>query len=194
MNMIESVETCFKKYATFEGVASRSEFWWFALFYFLMTMLGITLDGTWDFYDNQDFYSIDVAPGAFWEYIVFLTLILPVIAVTCRRLHDIGKSGWWQLIYLTGIGIIVLIVWWCQEGETTKKQIHTNIYSSLKENNIPSLEEEIHEENNIPSLEEEIHQKNYISSADELKKWSELRDTGAITEEEYQKKKEELLK
>ena len=181
MNMIESVETCFKKYATFEGVASRSEFWWFMLFYFLMLMFGITLDNSWDFYDNQDFYSIDTAPGAFWENIVILTLILPIIAVTCRRLHDIGKSGWWQLIYLTGIGIILLIVWWCEEGETTKKQIHTNIYSSLKENNIPSLEEEIHEENNI-------------SSADELKKWAELRDTGAITEEEYQKKKEELLK
>ena len=180
MNMIESVETCFKKYATFEGVASRSEFWWFMLFYTLMYSLGITLDGTWDFYDNQDLLSLDTAPGAYWEFIVLLAFFLPSIAVSCRRLHDIGKSGWWQLIYFTGIGIIVLIIWWCQEGQTTKKQIHTNIYSSLKENN-SSLEEQIHEENNI-------------SSADELKKWAELRDTGAITEEEYQKKKEELLK
>tara|TARA_X000000368_G_scaffold357341_2_gene299701 strand:- start:1436 stop:1960 length:525 start_codon:yes stop_codon:yes gene_type:complete len=174
MNMIQSVENCFSKYATFEGVASRSEFWWFMLFYSLMYSLGITLDGTWDFYDNQDLFSIDTAPGAFWEHIFFIILFLPTIAVSCRRLHDIGKSGWWQLIYLTVIGIVILIIWWCTEGETTKKEIH-------KKNNIPSLEKEIHEE---------IH----ISSADELKKWAELRDTGAITEEEYQKKKEELLK
>ena len=81
-------------------------------------------------------------------------------------MHDIGKSGWWQLIYLTVIGIVILIIWWCTEGETTKK--------------------EIHKENNIPSLEKETHKEIHISSADELKKWAELRDTGAITEEEYQ--------
>ena len=186
MNMIQSVENCFSKYATFEGVASRSEFWWFILFHYLMIILGVTLDGTWYFYDNQDLLSFDMAPGAFWEPIVLIIMFLPIIAVSCRRLHDIGKSGWWQLIYLTGIGIIVLIIWWCTEGESTKKEIH-------KENNIPSLKE-TDKEINIPSLEKETDKEINISSADELKKWAELRDMGAISEEEYQKKKEELIR
>ena len=177
MNIIESVTTCLSKYFVFKGVASRSEFWFFILFYMLMLFLGITLDGNWDYYNNQDLFDFEqdfYAPGAFWEVLISVILFLPGITVSARRLHDIGKSGWWQLIYFTGIGIIVLIFWWCKEGETTKK--------------------ETHEEDNMPSLEKETYKEINISSADELKKWAELRDTGAITEEEYQIKKEELLK
>ena len=43
-----------------------------------------------------------------------LALLLPALAVGARRLHDIGRSGWWQLLSLTGIGTLVLIYWWVQ--------------------------------------------------------------------------------
>lgn len=43
-----------------------------------------------------------------------LALLLPALAVGTRRLHDIGKSGWWQLIMLTVIGLLLLIYWWVQ--------------------------------------------------------------------------------
>ena len=46
--------------------------------------------------------------------LVALGLLLPALAVGTRRLHDIGKSGWWQLIMLTVIGLLVLIYWWVQ--------------------------------------------------------------------------------
>ena len=114
MNMIDSVKCCFSKYAIFEGNASRSEFWWFMLFYLVLLLVGITLDGNWSVVEEDPLY----APMGTWETIVTLGLFIPAIAVTCRRLHDIGKSGWWQLIALTGIGYFVLIYWWCQKSRS----------------------------------------------------------------------------
>ena len=54
-----------------------------------------------------------------------IVTFLPYLAVGARRLHDINKSGWWQLIVLTVIGIILLIIWWATVGENKK-----NIYGS----------------------------------------------------------------
>jgi uncharacterized membrane protein YhaH (DUF805 family) len=117
MNFKKSVETCFKKYATFQGRASRSEFWYFYLFsygtialLFLLTSLSIISGNT-----------------AMILGIIFIVVIFfPWIAVTARRLHDIGRSGWWQLIsgipYVGIIGGIVLLVWWCTEGEKKKNK------------------------------------------------------------------------
>ena len=114
MNMIDSVKCCFSKYATFEGKASRSEFWWFTLFYLILLVLGITLDGNWIVVEEDPLLS----PTGPWEALVTLGLFIPTIAVGCRRLHGIGKSGWWQLIAITGIGYIFLIYWWCQESHS----------------------------------------------------------------------------
>ena len=49
--------------------------------------------------------------------IVSIALLLLALAVGARRLHDIGRSGWWQLLTLTGIGVLVLIYWWVQPSE-----------------------------------------------------------------------------
>ena len=57
-------------------------------------------------------------------YIVFeIVILIPYFAVGARRLHDINKSGWWQLLILTLIGIILLIIWWATVGKN-KKNIH----------------------------------------------------------------------
>ena len=95
MNFTQAISTCFAKYATFSGRASRSEFWWFFLFQILVS-IAASIFG-------------DVASG-----LVSLAFLLPALAVGARRLHDIGKSGWWQLIMLTGIGLLLLIYWWVQ--------------------------------------------------------------------------------
>ena len=50
----------------------------------------------------------------------FILGMIPALAVCVRRLHDINRSGWWQLITLTIIGIILLIIWWATIGETKK--------------------------------------------------------------------------
>jgi uncharacterized membrane protein YhaH (DUF805 family) len=97
MNFGQAISTCFSKYATFSGRAARPEFWWFFLFQVLVS-IGASLFG-------------DIISG-----LVSLALLLPALAVGARRLHDIGKSGWWQLIMLTVIGLLLLIYWWAQPG------------------------------------------------------------------------------
>ncbi len=74
MTFTESIKACFHKYAVFSGRASRSELWWFVLF----TLI----------FDFIPFVNI-VASFVFF---------LPNLAVACRRLHDMGKSGWWLLV------------------------------------------------------------------------------------------------
>lgn len=95
MNFGQAILSCLSKYATFTGRASRSEFWWFFLFQILISLVGGMLG--------------DVISG-----LIALGLLLPSLAAGTRRLHDIGKSGWWQLLILTGIGLLVLIYWWVQ--------------------------------------------------------------------------------
>ena len=95
MNFGQAISTCFAKYATFSGRASRPEFWWFFLFQILVSIAASMLG--------------DVVAG-----LVSLAVLLPALSVGARRLHDIGKSGWWQLIMLTGIGLLLLIYWWAQ--------------------------------------------------------------------------------
>ena len=95
MEFGQAISTCLSKYARFSGRASRPEFWWFFLFQVLAS-LAATLIGDW------------------LNGVVVLLLLLPGLAVGTRRLHDIGKTGWWQVIMLTGIGYFLLMYWWAQ--------------------------------------------------------------------------------
>ena len=101
MQIQESVETCVaKKYADFTSFATRSEFWWFILFLFIVqALLGIV--------------SHTIAS------IFALAMLVPYFAVGTRRLRDTGRSPWWWLIGLIPlVGAIVLIVFWAQPGTT----------------------------------------------------------------------------
>ena len=98
MDFQQSVKVCLTKYADFTGRASRPEYWWFVLF-ILLGSIAVTLVN-------------DIA-GALFN----LATLLPSIAVAARRLHDTGRTGWWQLIVLIPlIGWIVLIVFLAQKG------------------------------------------------------------------------------
>ena len=107
MNFGQAISTCMGKYATFSGRASRSEFWWFYLFTLLLS-----------------FGCRIISPflgelGAIIILVVGFGLIIPIYAAGSRRLHDIGKSGWWQLLVLTGVGIILIIVWFATHTKPT---------------------------------------------------------------------------
>ena len=108
MNMGQAITSCMRKYSTFSGRASRSEFWWFSLFYVLLSW-GTQIAG-------YALASISLVLAVL-PLVVTLVLLLPQLAVACRRLHDIGRSGWWQLLILTGIGFILLVIWWVRPSQ-----------------------------------------------------------------------------
>ena len=104
MNFQTSVKTCFKKYATFDGRASRSEFWYFYLF-------------TYGIYAILIISSINIASIFGWLLAgFFLATFIPFLAVTARRLHDINKSGWFQILPLPFSFLDRLLVRSSQEG------------------------------------------------------------------------------
>ncbi len=104
MTFSESIKTCLLKYATFSGTASRSEFWWFAVFQFLVGVATNMIDAA-------------ITPGqesGLFAGIAGLALLLPGLAAAVRRLHDVGRSGWWYLLIFTGVGVFVLLYWYVQ--------------------------------------------------------------------------------
>ena len=107
MTFLESIETCLDRYADFSGRASRSEFWWFALFHVIAT------NGSRVLPTAVEYIGITgpVYVLAKWlPVFIGLALFLPVIAVSVRRLHDIGRSGYWMLIMIFPPATVVLFI------------------------------------------------------------------------------------
>lgn len=105
MKFSEAVKSVFSKYAVFSGRARRSEYWYFFLFNFIVSLIlgfiGTRLFGT---IGNS---STDIV-SLIWS----LAVLLPGLAVAVRRLHDIGRSGFWIFIILIPlVGWIIMIVW-----------------------------------------------------------------------------------
>ncbi len=103
-----------KKYAKFDGRAHRTEFWMFVLVSLLIS-IGLSI--------------IDVVIGTEGDYggllsgLYGLAVLIPSLAVGARRLHDTGRSGWWQLLGLIPIiGAIILIVWFATKGHESENQ------------------------------------------------------------------------
>jgi uncharacterized membrane protein YhaH (DUF805 family) len=114
VDFIGAIKGAFSKYATFKGRASRSEFWYYALFYFSLFLLPIL--------------GASETTGTFGliGILAILASILPFYSVMVRRLHDTGKSGWWWWITIIPFGGIVLIVFLSQESESID-----NIYGPM---------------------------------------------------------------
>jgi len=94
MTFVESIKTCFSKYADFNGRASLSEFWWWVLFVFLASSAASIVSPT-----LSGLFSLGV--------------LLPNIAAGARRLHDTDRSGWLQLVALIPVLGWILLIYWC---------------------------------------------------------------------------------
>ena len=108
MGFNESINICFKKkYATFEGRASRSEFWWWFLFSTIVVLASLLIS---EEIDNPILYLI-----------IWLILVIPGFSVIVRRLHDVNRSGWnyfWILIPI--LGSLLLLYWFTKKGDAGK--------------------------------------------------------------------------
>ncbi|MDM0011358.1 DUF805 domain-containing protein [Variovorax sp. J22P168] len=99
MNFQQAVQTCFRKYVDFTGRAARPEYWWFFLAYLLAGIVSGFIH-------------------EFLNYLVVLAFLLPLLAAGARRLHDVGRSGWFLLLGLIPlIGSLVLLYFMVQPSQ-----------------------------------------------------------------------------
>jgi len=111
MPIADAVKTCFRKYGEFEGRASRAEYWWF--------LLAVLLAGAAASVISYRLYAL-----------VSLITFLPLVAVGARRLHETNRSGWWQLLALVPLGVIVVVVLLALPAEDQKLQFWDRPVSS----------------------------------------------------------------
>ena len=98
-----------QNYCNFSGRASRSEYWWVYLF---------TCIVSWVVSIVVSLFSSELSIMYIASMVVGLAFLLPSLGIAVRRLHDIGKSGWWMFISLIPlIGAIILLVWWCKDSQ-----------------------------------------------------------------------------
>lgn len=118
MTFLQSLESCLRQYAIFHGRASRSEYAWFFLFYFLCTVGSDMLGRALEVPTFAGTYSL-----TFISLAVLLILLLPSLAVVARRLHDFDYSAAWvPLILVPGVNIILALCLFFVKGNTAANQ------------------------------------------------------------------------
>jgi uncharacterized membrane protein YhaH (DUF805 family) len=108
MGFGQAISSAFANYFNFKSRAARSEYWYYALFLLIAGLATLLID-------FAIFGPRDIGPV---NAIFTLATIFPSLAVSVRRLHDIGRSGWFLLLAIIPlIGLIILIYWACQPSD-----------------------------------------------------------------------------
>jgi uncharacterized membrane protein YhaH (DUF805 family) len=109
-----------KKYAVFSGRAQRKEFWMFSLISTIVALVLAVIDGALGTLDAES--EMGLLSG-----IYLLAIILPMLGLSIRRLHDTGRSGWWLLISIIPlIGAVTLLVFYCLDSTPKENQYGDN--------------------------------------------------------------------
>ncbi|WP_410004211.1 DUF805 domain-containing protein [Bartonella sp. HY328] len=140
MEFKTAIYTCLRlKYADFNSRASRSEYWWFTLFNLIslavMVIISAILASLISSSEPDSTRYITFLPSV-W-FIWFLAIIIPSLAVSVRRLHDVNRSGWWILFYFTFqmlplIGVVFTIIYLillCKPGHAAPNRFGNNPYA-----------------------------------------------------------------
>jgi len=157
VDFAEAIGTCFKKFFVFEGRASKSEYWYYVLFLIL-----------------GDFVIGIIAYGMMSTFLIIifnlfaLVTLIPWISAGCRRIHDVGKSGWWQLIPIYNF---ILCVQDSSSGTPQRSSSRSRDYSEAPRSR---------------SGKKDL--------TDELEELQELYEDGTLSEAQFKKAKKKLLK
>ncbi len=125
MSFTTAVATCFRRYATFSGRASRPEFWWFYLFVqlvnlaFVGAVLALLVGAVAIGRDGEPVPVVGSVLAVLYlvATLVSLVLLLPTLAAMWRRLHDTDRSGLWCFLAVVPVvGFVVLVIFWAQPG------------------------------------------------------------------------------
>ena len=109
MSFQDAVRTVFSKYVDFSGRARRAEYWWFALFNVIVLAILSAIQAA---LFHSPMGNVGILTGIYQ-----LGTLLPSLGVGVRRLHDVGRSGWWWLIaFIPIVGLLVLLYWAVSKG------------------------------------------------------------------------------
>ena len=107
----------FRNYANFSGRSSRSAYWFWFLWSVIITLFTEILRAS---------IGGELSPVDIIDLVWSLGILVPSFALAARRLHDVGRSGWWQLIALTIVGIIPLFIWFVRVGDSDTNKYGDN--------------------------------------------------------------------
>ncbi|MFY0603725.1 MAG: DUF805 domain-containing protein [Flavobacteriaceae bacterium] len=107
-----------ENYANFDGRARRSEYWYYVLTNLIIVISGYILLAILALAGGPILFTIGAVIFVLWA----IANLIPNLAVIVRRLHDTNKSGWWILISFVPLGGLVLLVFYCLEGDRGKNE------------------------------------------------------------------------
>lgn len=157
-----------QKYAVFQGRATRAQYWWFVLIFFLLLIFGLIVDEALGF-------PMD-GPTQPVTGLLAIIHLLPTLAIQSRRLHDIGKSGWWQLLGIIPLAQIVLLVFYATASEDKDNQ-----YGPLAGRVLQKA----------PATGAQLNVQ--TQTVEKLERLAALKASGALDDSEFQQMKADLL-
>jgi uncharacterized membrane protein YhaH (DUF805 family) len=119
MSPMDAVKSCLKGSLSFDGRASRSEYWWFYLFFVIVYALLTTIAG---------------AAGVSALTMAIILLVPASLGAAVRRMHDIGKSGWMMLLMIIPlVGFVLVIMWFVVDAGQPEANQYGNVPTNMAE-------------------------------------------------------------